>query len=77
MLLVLAAIAQCLLVALLHWSVARSLFVVGVTLGVAGLSLLGFAWMFVPAAQRPEMLSLFWSVCRQNLRDTGRALCVR
>ena len=75
--LVLSAIALCLLVTVLHWSLAHSLLVVGITLGVVGLGLLGFAWMFVPAAQRPDMLKLFWSVCLQNMRDVGRALSFR
>lgn len=77
LLLVLSAIAQCLLVALLHWSLAHSLLIVSAALCVLGLGLLGFAWMFVPAAQRPDMLNLLWSGCRQNLRDVGRTLSFR
>lgn len=77
LLLVLTAIAQCLLVTMLHWSPARSLLAVSVALGIGGLILLGFALMFLPAAQRPDMLNLFWRDCRQNLRDVARAIPFR
>lgn len=76
-LLVGAAAALCALVVLGHWSFDRSLTLVCGVLFLPGMTLLGLVWMFVPAAQRPQVVSEFRDKLRQNLHDFLRALTSR
>jgi uncharacterized membrane protein len=71
--LVLGAITQFILVSCLHWSFQASAFAVSIGLSGIGLSTLGFIWMFVPAAQRPELLS---EIC-SDLNEFRRTLTSR
>jgi hypothetical protein len=77
LMLALAAGAFFVLVSRFHWSVITSILSVAGVLCMLSLLLVGFAWMFVPAAHRPEMLRMLWDTCRDDVREFGRAISLR